>query len=477
MTEAIDTLKRSSGKQNFLYELPWYIIIGPPGAGKTTALVNSGLKFPLAGQEGAASIAGVGGTRYCDFWFTEDAVLIDTAGRYTTQDSDAETDRKSWLSFLSLLKQNRAKQPINGVILAISVEDLLTESPGGADRPRQRDPQAAVRAAPGAEDRLPGLCAVHQGRPRRRLPRVFRQLHRDAAAQGLGRDLPDARTARRTSSAQVPAEFDALVTRLTEELPDRLHEEPDAIARIAIFGFPAQFAALRDRVAEFLNRIFEPTRYQANANLRGFYFSSGTQEGTPIDQVLGAHGPQPGDARTRGRHLSGRGKSFFLHDLLKQRHLRRVGLGLAGPRTRCAAPRSCATAPWRAIAVVSLALLGAWGWSYASNKALIASADAAIERLSRRRHGRAQPQGDFRRRCDLGRRPRPHRLAISAQLRTMPAGYAHARRGDADRRDASASSQRGRLTRGIGGHLSQRAGAHAALAPDPAARAADHRPA
>nr|MBA3448995.1 type VI secretion system membrane subunit TssM [Pseudaminobacter sp.] len=82
MTEAIDTLKRSSGKQSFLYELPWYVIIGPPGAGKTTALVNSGLKFPLAGKDGAASIAGVGGTRYCDFWFTEDAVLIDTAGRY-----------------------------------------------------------------------------------------------------------------------------------------------------------------------------------------------------------------------------------------------------------------------------------------------------------------------------------------------------------------------------------------------------------
>ncbi len=73
-------------------------------------------------------------------------------------------------------------------------------------------------------------------------------------------------------------------------MPDRLHEEPDAIARIAIFGFPAQFAALRPRVTEFLNRIFEPTRYQANANLRGFYFSSGTQEGTPIDQVLGAMG-------------------------------------------------------------------------------------------------------------------------------------------------------------------------------------------
>ena len=37
---------------------------------------------------GQGAIAGVGGTRLCDWWFTEDAVLIDTAGRYTTQDSE-----------------------------------------------------------------------------------------------------------------------------------------------------------------------------------------------------------------------------------------------------------------------------------------------------------------------------------------------------------------------------------------------------
>ena len=86
---------------------------------------------------------------------------------------------------------------------------------------------------------------------------------------------------------EVPAEFDALIKRLTEELPDRLQEEPDPTARIAIFGFPAQFAMLKEQVNDFLKQIFEPTRYQVNANLRGFYFSSGTQEGTPIDQVLG----------------------------------------------------------------------------------------------------------------------------------------------------------------------------------------------
>src|SRR5262245_14495906 len=102
MKDALATLKTASGgKSDFLYDLPWYLLIGPPGSGKTTALVNSGLKFPLSRGATPAVIAGVGGSRYCDWWFTEDAVLIDTAGRYTTQDSDAKADKQSWLAFRS----------------------------------------------------------------------------------------------------------------------------------------------------------------------------------------------------------------------------------------------------------------------------------------------------------------------------------------------------------------------------------------
>ena len=79
MSEALNTLKASGGK-SYLYDLPWYVIIGPPGAGKTTALLNAGIKFPLAEKSGAA-MEGFGGTRYCDWWFAEEAVMIDTAGR------------------------------------------------------------------------------------------------------------------------------------------------------------------------------------------------------------------------------------------------------------------------------------------------------------------------------------------------------------------------------------------------------------
>ena len=75
---------------------------------------------------------GVGGTRNCDWWFTDEAVFLDTAGRYTTQDSDPNSDSEGWKEFLTLLATYRKRRPLNGIVLTISVQDLMTQ--GDADR-------------------------------------------------------------------------------------------------------------------------------------------------------------------------------------------------------------------------------------------------------------------------------------------------------------------------------------------------------
>ena len=124
--EAVTALKQQQRTSSqSLYDLPWYVIIGAPGSGKTTALLNSGLKFPLEQRVGKGALRGVGGTRNCDWWFADEAVFLDTAGRYTTQDSDASSDSVGWSEFLALLRKYRARRPINGVILTINAQDLL----------------------------------------------------------------------------------------------------------------------------------------------------------------------------------------------------------------------------------------------------------------------------------------------------------------------------------------------------------------
>jgi type VI secretion system protein ImpL len=127
--EAVATLKKTQQSGKSLYELPWYVIIGPPGSGKTTALINSGLKFPLEQRFGKEALRGVGGTRNCDWWFTDEAVLLDTAGRYTTQDSDESADSAGWVEFLNLLTKYRRRRPLNGVIVTLSAADLMTHTP------------------------------------------------------------------------------------------------------------------------------------------------------------------------------------------------------------------------------------------------------------------------------------------------------------------------------------------------------------
>lgn len=374
MSEAIAALKRSSGRRNFLYEIPWYIVIGPPGAGKTTALVNSGLKFPLAGSGSAQPVAGVGGTRSCDWWFTDEAVLIDTAGRYTTQDSHAKSDSKSWLAFLSLLKKYRTRQPINGVILAISLADLMSLDDQQLDahvveiRSRLREVhetlkiQFPVYLLFTKADLICGFMDYFGDFDEQRRRKVW-----GATFQTADRS--------KNMAGEAPAEFDALVKRLSEEMADRLQEEADPLARISIFGFPAQFGALKGRIASFIAGIFDPARSQVKVSLRGLYFSSGTQEGTPIDQVLGAIGRSFGSASHA--HLSGTGKSFFLHDLLTGVIFAESGW-VSYDRS---AERRAAIARYGglgAIALITAAALGTLALSFAANRSLIASTTQAV---------------------------------------------------------------------------------------------------
>lgn len=411
MQEALGVLKKSGGSSS-LYDLPWYIIIGPPGAGKTTAIANSGMEFPLAQDK---ALAGFGGTRNMDFWFAEDAILIDTAGRYTTQDSDLVADKASWDAFLDLLKKTRPNQPVNGVILSFSVEDMMTESPEALARHAE-----TVRARLAElHERLKIDFPVYVMFTKADLIAGFREYFssfsqsRRKLVWGTTFQTADRKA---ITHEAVPAEFDRLVARLSDEVADRLSEEPDGISRIAIFGLPGQMALLRDNVSDFLRRVFEPTRYKTNAILRGFYFTSGTQEGTPIDQVLGAiQSGQDGPSVFQPAFMSGRGKSFFIHDLLK-----RVVIPEQGwvSHDRKAVQRSLLirTTALSAIAIATLGIAGALGYSYWKNLSLVRTAEAETQ-------GYARAAVDELNRdviSDTDLRPV---APLLADLQSMPAGY------------------------------------------------------
>ena len=317
--EALQTLKAGAkGGKNFLYDLPWYIIIGPPGSGKTTALINSGLEFPLADKLGKGAVRGVGGTRNCDWWFTDQAVLLDTAGRYVTQDSHEAVDKAAWLGFLDLLKKHRPRRPVNGVLITMSLWDLMTQTEEErslhAKAIRQRIEELHTQFG----IRFPIYMLFTKVDLVAGFNDYFATLSKEEREQVWGVTFPEQDPNNPSDVlARVAADFDDLLNRINAHLPRRLQEERDLTRRNAIFGFPQRMALLRESLLDFLQQCYGSNRYQEPPFLRGVYFTSGTQEGTPIDRLMGMLANTFKLDRVSTPLFSGKGKSYFITRLLR----------------------------------------------------------------------------------------------------------------------------------------------------------------
>lgn len=315
----LSTLKfKGHSKAKALYELPWYIIIGPPGSGKTTALVNSSLDFPLAKQFGKGALQGVGGTRNCDWWFTNEAVLIDTAGRYTTQDSHKVVDSKAWEGFLKLLRKNRRRRPINGAIVAISVHDLLLQTEEERIQKAKIIRTRIDELMQKLEIRFPVYLMFTKSDLVSGFTEYFEDLSTEEREQVWGISLPDAVKPSQSPNFEFfEIEFHKLLERLYSREISRLHNERDVKRRAAIQGFPQQIENLKAVIDSFVKQTFIKNRFQFQPYLRGVYFTSGTQDGTPIDRMMTAVSSNFGFAIENIRLQQPQGKSFFLGNLFR----------------------------------------------------------------------------------------------------------------------------------------------------------------
>lgn len=282
--KAVQALKSSKLGQSgvdALYALPWYVIVGPPGSGKTTALRASGLDFPMTSSGAKGSLRGVGGTRNCDWWLSNQGVLLDTAGRWL----DAE-DAQEWFSFLDLVKRSRPRKPLNGIVVAVSVADL-----GNA---QDADITAMAKRC---RDRMDEIL----GRLQLRLPvylmftkcdlvpgfvETFRDLSPTDRSQVWGFTLPLEAGPAVPPGQTFRTRFDELGNTVERFSLRRMGEVQKIEDREQIYAFPQQFQVLRDNLAAFVERTFEDNVFQETPMLRGVYFSSGTQEGRPIDRVM-----------------------------------------------------------------------------------------------------------------------------------------------------------------------------------------------
>ncbi len=310
---ALKSSKLGRGGADALYALPWYAIIGPPGVGKTTALKSSGLQFPYLSKTGGA-VRGVGGTRNCDWWLTNEGVLLDTAGRWST----ADEDRQEWHSFLDLLARFRPRKPLNGLIVAVA----LSEVAGGSE-------DEVIALAKQLRDRVDEVL----GQLKMSLPvylfltkvdlvpgfvESFADLDRTSRGQVWGFTAPLG-TPATEPGAYFQERFEELVQAVEQRALRRMGDERRVDVREAIFEFPQQLGAVTPTLTEFVRQLFSENVFQETPRLRGVYLTSGTQEGRPIDRLMSrmaeAFGIQQ-QLPTQGSTTDP--KSYFLRDVFSQ---------------------------------------------------------------------------------------------------------------------------------------------------------------
>ena len=261
MQEAVTTIKTSRLGQlsgvEALYELPWYITIGNPAAGKSSAIVNSGLTFPFE-DGGQAAIKGIGGTRNCDWFFTTEGILLDTAGRYAIH----EEDRAEWLGFLDLLKKHRPRAPINGVIVTVSIGELVGGDPGAAIQLAKSLRQRVQELI----ERLEVFAPVYVLFTKADLIPGFHEFFRDLDAaerdRVWGATLPADTSAGDDLLAVFDRHFDELHGGLRAISVAQLARRQGEAVAPGLLTFPAEFLAIRPALRAFVATLFEDNPFQ-----------------------------------------------------------------------------------------------------------------------------------------------------------------------------------------------------------------------
>ena len=380
LLDAIETIKTSKlGLKSggaALYELPWYMIIGNPAAGKSSAILQSGLQFPFADGK---IVQGVGGTRNCDWFFTTDGIVLDTAGRYCVVDEH----RGEWFGFLDLLKKYRRKAPINGILIAVSIAELKGDPDVGMQLAR-----SLRKRVQDVIERLEVFAPLYIVFTKADLVAGFAEFFADAerserervwgATMPYQRKLPTADLLNFFDQS-----FDELHDGLTElSLANMAHRQRKNMAP-GVFTFPLEFAAIKPALRAFIATLFEENPFQFQPVFRGFYFTSALQEGEPVSassqQVARrfdlAFAPAPAAVPAGGRQ-----HGYFLLDLFRKvifadKHLVANYASRAKLRFRYAVFFT---------ATVTLgACLGGWSWSYLGNRQLVATVEADLNKVVR----------------------------------------------------------------------------------------------
>ncbi|MEN6426772.1 MAG: type VI secretion protein IcmF/TssM N-terminal domain-containing protein [Phycisphaerales bacterium] len=319
---------RAAGKS--LYSLPWHVILGEPGSGKTEAIRHCGIGFPPGLHD---RYQGVGGTINMNWWFTDHGVIIDTAGRLMFEEASSGGTRE-WKEFLALMKKFRPNCPINGALLVIPCDSLIRDNADEIERKASQIAQQFDVIQRTLDVRFPVYVVVTKSD----LINGFREFFDGISDPQLQHQILGW-----SNPIELDKPYDShFVDKYLEEMKTRLFrarlarigeltanesEDQEKPAADALYAFPHAFEQLGPRLKRYLDLIFSVGSQWSCKPLffRGIYFTSSMQEGAALDEDLAAALGVPVESLPEGP-VWRRDRAYFLRDLFITKVFREGGL-------------------------------------------------------------------------------------------------------------------------------------------------------
>ncbi len=370
-------LARGRKESEALYAVPWILMLGPAGSGKTAALENCGVEFPyvIGGDRKRISSAEEAG---CSYWFSLSAVVLDLAGRIAVEEENYDI----FLGFLDQLKRARKSRPLDGIIVTLSMQDILEKPPEQlrllADGMRQRFDAMIRRLG----IRFPIYILFTQCDQIPGFSEFFGGLGSRGRAQVWGATVSREQRRRQPVEQIFQNEFEHLRSILLNHRLSAMENEKDPVRRPQIYAFPSRFASLRRKIEEFTGALLQPTPYSERPMFRGFYFaSSGAAAAHEEYSEQPELGWDPNRRLETYREPAAQAKSFFLQNLFP--NVIFADRPLARPTVQKRMHRRL----WADIGLFALLMLCAvlivgFVYSFRENRALIRSTQEAALRLT-----------------------------------------------------------------------------------------------
>lgn len=275
-TEAVMQWLRGSklggDKGNAAYALPWYVVAGPKGSGKTSLLLSSGLDFHVLPGQRASEQQVVRPTQFCDWRVADSAVWLDTSGRYVAEGPDSD----EWAALFETIKRHRRARPVDGFLLAVNAAEVLGASEHEVERQakvlRSRLDEAMARAG----SRFPVYLVFTHVDALEGFQEFFGPFGGGEREQVWGFTFP---LAQADAPARFDDEFNHLYGRLVRRRTVQLGAVTGPDRQLPVFKLPGRFRRARARFGAFAAALFRPNPFSENPLLRGVYFTSSRGDG------------------------------------------------------------------------------------------------------------------------------------------------------------------------------------------------------